>query len=566
MRLCRTALFVIFITSTAVPAILAQGTKDEATLPDAPVATAPERPYSRVDVFAGFSFLTVHGEILGYKFSETHNGPIVGASYFITRNFGVEGQFTFSSSGSTNCFSSAQGGPIVRFFAGSQLSIYAHADAGETNMGIRDLQDCAWNPSVAAGGGIDYIFAGTGNHVAFRLIQADYQYVRLKYNFLDLSGTTNVNVPRFSTGLTIRLEDIEPPAVKIPRSFECNTNPSEAYAGERVVLAALANGYDFAKPYNIHWTSTGGTVVYPGPDVLLDTFGLAPGSYTATAQLTHGKNPTALATCNAPFTLKPPPSLTVQCTADPASINDGDSTTIKAQGMSGANRKLTYSFTTSAGQIRADGPTARLVSGGAETITVSCRAKDDLGQKAEATAMVHVKMAPEPPAAPTTPQVVHIGPPAPPPATAAPAATQPLTAAAQPTVETPPLPAWAADSEGKKILKGCSLSFENTEGRKMQLAAPSITCLDEIAVVMQQRPGTRLTLVGNHAQNEANGASQAAQRASVSKTFLEEQRGIDPSRIDVRTGSSTTRSVETYVLAPGVVFDPPPTEQHKELE
>lgn len=565
MRLCRTALFVIFITSTVVPAMLAQGTNVD-SLPDAPVASGPERPYSRVDIFAGFSFLTVHGEILGYRFSETHNAPIVGASYFVTRNLGLEGQFTYSSSDSTTCFSSAQGGPVVRFFAGSQLSIYAHADVGETKMGIHDLQDCAWNPSVAAGGGIDYIFAGTGNHVAFRLIQADYQYVRLKYNFLDLSGTTNVNVPRFSTGLTIRLDEIEPPAAKVAKSFECRTNPAEAYAGERVVLAALANGYDFAKPYNIHWTSTGGTVVYPGPDVLLDTIGLGPGSYTATAQLTHGKNATALATCTAPFELKQPPSLTIQCAADPASIVDGDATTIKAVGVSGGNRKLVYSFTTSAGQIRANGATARLESGGAETITATCRVKDDLGQEAEAKAIVNIKMAPEAPAAPATPQVVHVGPSAPPPAAAPVVASQPPAVASQPQVETPPLPAWAADSESKKILKGCSLSFENTEGHKMQLEAASISCLDEIALVMQQRPGTRLTLVGNHAQNEANGAGQAAQRASVSKTFLEEQRGIDGSRIDVRTGSSTTRSVETYILMPGVVFDPPPTEQHKELE
>jgi hypothetical protein len=537
--------------------MLAQSTKVEAPLPDAPVPAGPERPASRVDIFAGFSILTVHGEVFGYKFSETHNGPIIGASYYVTKNLGLEGQFTYSDSNATTCFSSAQGGPVMRFFAGSQLSIFAHADVGETNMGIRNLQDCSWNLSVAAGGGVDYIFAGTGNRLAFRLIQADYQYVRLNYNFLDVTGTTNVNVPRFSTGLTFRLDEIEPPGVKVPKSFECRTNPAEAYAGERVVLAALANGYDFAKPYNIHWTSTGGTVVYPGPDVLLDTMGLAPGSYVATAQLTHGKSSTALASCTAPFSLKPPPSLTIQCTADPASIADGDATTIKAVGISGANRKLDYSFTTSAGQIRANGATARLESGGAETVTATCRVKDDLGQQAEATAIVNVKMAPEAAAAPATPSVVHIGP------SASPAATTPAVAS-QPQVETPPLPAWAATSEDTKILKGCSLSFENTEGHKMQLEAASITCLDEIAVVMQQRPGTRLTLVGNHAQNEANGAGQAAQRASVSKTFLEEQRGIDPSRIDVRTGSSTTRSVETYILMPGVVFDPPPTEQHKE--
>jgi hypothetical protein len=555
MRLCNFAFFALCLFGTAAP-VLAQATKVEVPLPDAPVATGPERPVSRVDIFAGFSFMTVHADVFGYKFSETHNAPIVGAAYYITKNIGLEGQFTYSSSNATTCFSSAQGGPVARFFVGSQLSLFAHADVGETKMGIRNLQDCAWKMSMAAGGGADYVIAATGNHVAFRIIQADYQYVRLSYDFLGVSGTTNVNVPRLSTGLTFRLGEIEPPGPTVAKSFECKTNPSEAYAGERVVLAALATGYNFSKPYNIHWTSTGGTVVYPGPDVLLDTAGLAPGSYVATAKLTHGKSSTAIATCTAPFQLKPPPSLTVQCSADPASIQDGDATTITAAGVSGGNRKLDYTFTTSAGQIRANGTTARLQTGGAETVTATCRVQDDLGQKAEATAVVNVKVAPapEPAVAPAAPPVVHINPmpPAPAPAPAAPPAV-----ASQ-------LPAWAAGSEDKKIVKGCSLSFESSEGRKMKLDAASTTCLDEIAVTMQQRPGTRLTLVGNHLPSEPNGASLAAERATVSKTFLEEQRGIEASRVDVRTGSSTTRSVETYILSPGVVFDPPPTEQHSE--
>ena len=144
-------------------------------------------------------------------------------------------------------------------------------------MGIRYLQDCSWNPSVAAGGGVDYIFSGAGHHVGFRLIQADYQYVRLKYDFLDATGTTSVNVPRLSTGLTFRLGEIEPPGVKVAKSFECKTNPADGYAGEHVVLAALATGYDFSKPYSIHWTSTGGTVVYPGPRCAVGNYGTGAG-------------------------------------------------------------------------------------------------------------------------------------------------------------------------------------------------------------------------------------------------------------------------------------------------
>ena len=556
MRLCNFAFLGIFLISTAVPVVLAQSTKVEVPLPDAPVSNSPERPVSRADIFAGYSFLTVHGEVFGFKFSETHNAPIVGLSYYLTKNFGLEGQFTFSSSDSTTCFSSAQGGPVVRFFAGSQLSIFAHADIGETKMGIRYLQDCAWKPSVAAGGGMDYIFSGAGHHVGFRVIQADYQYVRLNYDFLDATGTTSVNVPRLSTGLTFRLGEIEPPGVKVAKSFECRTNPADGYAGERVVLAALATGYDFSKPYSIHWTSTGGTVVYPGPDVLLETTGLAPGSYVATAHLTHGKelHSDRDLHCTFPVEASAEPDGSVLCRScvDPGRGRNDDHSSWNERRKSQAGLQLYHQCRAdsrqridSAAAVGRRGDDNRYVPGegrsGADGGSIDGSEREDGGARGSSS-----------------------------PCNASsgkdwPTSSGSGTDAAPPTVEAPPLPAWAAGSETTKILKGCSLSFENKEGRKMQLDAASTTCLDEIAVTMQQRPGTRLTLVGNHPPSEANGAGLAAERATVSKTFLEEQqRGIDASRIDVRTGSSTTRLVETFILTPGVVFDPPPTEQQKE--
>ena len=161
-----------------------------------------------------------------------------------------------------------------------------------------------------------------------------------------------------------------------------------------------------------HTASTGhrreGRWCIPAPMCCWKLPGLAPGSYVATAQLTHGKSSTPIATCTAPFQLKPPPSLTVQCSADPASIQDGDATTITAVGASGGNRKLVYSFTTqcradspqrndSAAAVRRRGDDNRYVPG--EGRSWANGGSDDGSEREDG--------GPEAPAAPATPPVVH---------------------------------------------------------------------------------------------------------------------------------------------------------------
>ena len=51
-----------------------------------------------------------------------------------------------------------------------------------------------------------------------------------------------------------------------------------------------------------------------------------------------------MADCSAPFTVKAFQPPTVGCSANPSTVNPGDSSTITANGVSPQNRPLTYSY------------------------------------------------------------------------------------------------------------------------------------------------------------------------------------------------------------------------------
>ena len=53
----------------------------------------------------------------------------------------------------------------------------------------------------------------------------------------------------------------------------------------------------------------------------------------------------------------------------------------------------------------------------------------------------------------------------------------------------------------------------------------------------------------------------AAERVVNTRAYLSKEKGIDPSRIDIRTSATPGRDVETYLLAPGATWDQPIDEQ-----
>jgi hypothetical protein len=92
--------------------------------------------------------------------------------------------------------------------------------------------------------------------------------------------------------------------------------------------------------------------------------------------------------------------------------------------------------------------------------------------------------------------------------------------------------------------------------------------LDDVAKNLQQYPDSKLVIVGN-AEPAERRKNLAAERAVNSKAYLvggEAKQGIDPSRIEVRTGSGGTMTAEYWIVPSGATFDSTGTEPVNEAK
>jgi hypothetical protein len=62
-------------------------------------------------------------------------------------------------------------------------------------------------------------------------------------------------------------------------------------------------------------------------------------------------------------------------------------------------------------------------------------------------------------------------------------------------------------------------------------------------------------VVGDSATDEKQGPKLAAQRAVNTKDYLVKEKGIDASRVQVRTGTEAGKQVQNYLVPSGANFD-----------
>ncbi len=85
---------------------------------------------------------------------------------------------------------------------------------------------------------------------------------------------------------------------------------------------------------------------------------------------------------------------------------------------------------------------------------------------------------------------------------------------------------------------------------------PCKAALDDVAKNRQQNADSRLVIVGNAEPTEKR-KKLAAERAINSKAYLtggESKLGIDPSRIEARTGSGGPKTAEYWTVPAGATF------------
>ncbi|MBZ5568542.1 MAG: hypothetical protein LAN64_11895 [Acidobacteriia bacterium] len=458
---------------------------------------AQEATPPTVDIFAGYSWMNPGGNVGNFKLPS------------ISKGFGVTPTFNFNRWAGFSVDIDAHYGDnvnVATFMFGPRLKLreehfepFLHTLVGLHRLSV-DGVGTDNRIGAVLGGGFDIPLS---RRFSFRLVEADYVWGHHTWkpvilNSKDLQGA------RVRSGIILNLGGGQPPP---PLAASCSLSPTSVMAGEPVTMTATASNIIKNHTVTYDFKTTGGKATPKDNTVALDTTGLAPGSYTVSATVTDPKEKKmAPATCNAAFNVQEPPKHppTVVCSANPATVQAGTLSTVTATGQSPDNRPLTYNFTASGGRISPSGAQATMDTAGASAgpITITCTATDDRGLSGSNTTSVNVEVPPPPPTASKLNEI---------------------------QFKNPKLPA-RVDNEAKAIL-------------------------DDVALRLQREPDAKAVIVGNYEAGEKNGQKLAEQRAVNTKAYLTQERGIDPSRFELRTGSAGNRTAEIYLVPAGATFN-----------
>ena len=354
---------------------------------------------------------------------------------------------------------------------------------------------------------------------SIRLIQADYIYSNYSHIFLS-THPTQWNSVRLAAGVVFNLGNCGAPA---PVSCTASAAPTEVWVGEPVTLSTIATNLNPKHTASYGWTATGGKLSgNAAQTATIDTTGMAAGSYTAKATIADAKmKKNGSATCAATFNVKerPKPPMNpplVSCSVSPTNVKAGETVTITATASSPDNSQITgYSYQATAGSISGTGPTAMLNTAGitsSSTVTVSVIATDARQLTGTGSCAVEVNV--------------------PPPVTA----RTPIEFILRPHERYVP---WRVDNVAKAILDDDASALKNDPGAKL--------------VIVGYADGEKPPMVGKG--KKAEPMNLAAQRAVNAKAYLvaapPDGQGIDPSRIEVRTGAGKQHQADIFWVPQG---------------
>ena len=479
-------------------------------------------PDSRLDLYAGYGYLHPwNSGINGFQYQPiTRPNVTASVTGWFTHYLGVQMEGSYFSGGaehkgylpactSTTCDQlvyTAEAGPAFRLPLG-RFAPFAHALAGGERSNGPAAQNLHWGWGVTGGVGVDYVLPFHDNLLAIRPIQADYHYANVDHGAATapdgaLGGVGVMEAYKLSAGLVVRFGE---KGDAQPVMLGCTAEPVSVHPGDTVTITGSTLYLNPKHPAHYTWNSNGGTVTPSGSTATVDTTGLAPGEYTVAGQVSQGAKAREQASCTAPFTVRPVEPPTVTCTATPQTAPSGTTININTTGTSPQNRPLTYSYSTTAGQITGTGPTAKLTTDGlgSTTVTITCNAVDDQGQSAKWTTNITL----EKPALPSVPE------------------TQSL----------------------------CTISFARDRRRPVRVDNESKACLDDIALTLTKQNSAKLVIIGNASADEKPEA--AAQRALNERQYLIEEKGLDRGRIEVRVGDTSGRTVRNILVPTGATFN-----------
>jgi outer membrane protein OmpA-like peptidoglycan-associated protein len=305
----------------------------------------------------------------------------------------------FPLSGSTNLvpgnFTTYLFGPRLNLRKFEHFVPFAEFLVGGTRSDFKLNGDNNQNAfAIAAGGGVDVALT---RRLAWRFAQLDYFMTTVSGSALGASARQN-NF-RAGTGLVFRFGFPHPaPPPNHPPVAACSVNPASVYAGSGDSVAVHVNASDpDGDPLTYSYTATGGAVEGTGPDARWNSSGAAVGSYTVNAKVDDGKGGTASCAADIKVEEKPnhPPTATLSVERSP--ILPGERTGVTCNGSDPDNDPLTYSYTTTGGQIVGSGSNVQFDAAGLQpgSYTVKCTVNDGRGGTADASGSVEVKELPQ---------------------------------------------------------------------------------------------------------------------------------------------------------------------------
>ena len=309
----------------------------------APAADAGETKPAKVEVFLGYSWMTLNNpKVIGTKggfpatftLKDSRGGFQVDVSYFFNKWFGVTVN-TGAHFGDLYDANEVFGGPTVRF-PGEHLQIFIHALGGWHRLapGNADEDD---GPGAVVGGGLDLKVA---RHLNIRLGEADYLWANHNVSHDTIDGA------RLSAGLVF----LGGVGEELPVSATCSVDKSEVWAGEPVKATVTPHNFNPKHKLNYDWTTNGGKVEGSGESVTINTTGVAEGqSYNVSAHVTDPKNKKAVTSCQTTFSTKKRLPPTISCKATPDSVVQGGSVTVHSDASSPQGGPVTVAVTSTCG-------------------------------------------------------------------------------------------------------------------------------------------------------------------------------------------------------------------------
>jgi hypothetical protein len=485
---------------------------------------AQDQDVPKLDLFTGYQWIHPGGTVptafgdfnnpTPYKIPDMGKGFGLGLAYNFDQHFAFEGDLGHNWD-SSNYETELSMGP--RYMLRTDTTNYfLHGLLSYNRLGISGLESKN-GISVILGGGMDLKFS---HLISWRLFEADYVWAPHNYadsvaaNFPSLRHPELEGV-RLRTGI---VWNFGYPTMATPAA-SCSVQPSEVMVGEPVTATVTASNFNPKHTLKYDWSGNGGKVTGKDGTASIDTNGVAGGSYTVSAHIMDPKmKNSGEASCTANFTVKELPKNppTISLSASPSSVTVGSPSTVTATCSSPDNMQTSVAgWTASSGSISGSGNTATLDTTGASpgSVTVSATCSDSRGLSSPGSTSVNVQ-------APALP---------------------------------PPPPPQASK------LSECDFSNMAKIGKPWRVDNECKAILDDVAKNLQQNADNKLVVVGNQETAEKR-KNLAGERAVNSKAYLtggESKQGIDPSRVETRTGNLGTKSAQFWIVPAGASF---PTE------